>query len=189
MDITLKAFRRVFTFNVSKNFIFSVSKIKMPNCIIFSPVLTMAVALEAFSLQICMWFLHFNKNSARTVKNWKLYCKQLPLYIPLLLNLPLQYWMFVCVVSIIYKIVFILISTETPTEENHDIFSICFFSQILTFHTTARENLEPSYLALSNTSTNIQTFICSFASCLLHTNIYLCWENRNTRWPFDIIYT
>ena len=68
MDITLKAFRRVFTFNVSKNFIFSVSRIKMPNCIIFSPVLTMAVALEAFPLQIYIWFLHFNKNSAPTVK-------------------------------------------------------------------------------------------------------------------------
>ena len=68
MDITLKAFRRVFTFNVSKNFIFSVSRIKIPNCIIFSPVLTMVVALEAFPLQICIWFLHFNKNSALTVK-------------------------------------------------------------------------------------------------------------------------
>ena len=69
MDITLKAFRRVFTLNVSKNVIFSESRIKMPNCKIFSPVLTMAVALEAFPLQICIWFLYFNKNSARTVKN------------------------------------------------------------------------------------------------------------------------
>ena len=35
--------------------------------------------------------------------------------------------MFVCAVSIIYKVVFVLISTGTPTEENHDIFSISFF--------------------------------------------------------------
>ena len=126
MDITLKAFRGVFTFNLSKNFIFSVSRIKMPSCIIFSPVLTMAVALEAFPLQICIWFFHFNKNSAHTVKNWKLYCKQLLLYILLLLHLPLQYWMFVCAASIIYNAVFILISTATPTEENY-VFFISFF--------------------------------------------------------------
>ena len=69
MDITLKAFRRVFTFNVSKNFIFSVSRIKMPNCIIFFAVQTMAVALKVFPLQRCIWFFHFNKNSVRTVKN------------------------------------------------------------------------------------------------------------------------
>ena len=69
MDITFKAFTRVFIFNVSKNFIFSVSRIKMSNCIIFSPVLTVAVALEAFPLQRCIWFLHFNMNSAPTVKN------------------------------------------------------------------------------------------------------------------------
>ena len=48
MDIPLKAFRRVFTSNVSKNFIFSVFRNKMQNCIIFAPVLTIAVALEAF---------------------------------------------------------------------------------------------------------------------------------------------
>ena len=71
MDITLKAFRRVFTFSVSKNFIFSVSRIKIPNCIIFSPVPTMAVALEVFPLQICIWFLQINKNSERTVKKLK----------------------------------------------------------------------------------------------------------------------
>ena len=69
MDVTLKAFRRVFIFNVSKNFIFSVSRIKMPNYIIFSPALTMSVALEAFPPQKCICFPHFNKNSARTAKN------------------------------------------------------------------------------------------------------------------------
>ena len=35
--------------------------------------------------------------------------------------------MFVCAASIIYKVAFILISTRTPTEENHDVFFICFF--------------------------------------------------------------
>ena len=35
--------------------------------------------------------------------------------------------MFVCAASIIYNVVFILISTGTPTEENHDIFSIFLF--------------------------------------------------------------
>ena len=69
MNITLKVFRYTFIFNVSKNFFFSASRMKMPNCIVFSPVLTMAVALEAFLLQLCIWFFRFNKNSARTVKN------------------------------------------------------------------------------------------------------------------------
>ena len=31
-------------------------------------------------------------------------------------DLPLQHWMFVCAASIIYEVVFILISTGTPTE-------------------------------------------------------------------------
>ena len=35
--------------------------------------------------------------------------------------------MFVRAASTIYKAAFILISTGTPTEENHDFFSICFF--------------------------------------------------------------
>ena len=96
--------------------------------------------------------------------------------------------MFVCAASIIYKAAFTLISTGTPTEENH-VFSICFFSQILTFHRTVNVNREPSYLVLSTTPTNIQTSICSFASCLIHTDIYVCWKNRYTRWPFDIMYT
>ena len=70
MDITLKAFKGEFTFNVSKNSIFSASRIKLPNCIFpGTNHVTMAVALEGFLLQICIWFLHFNKNSARTVKN------------------------------------------------------------------------------------------------------------------------
>ena len=75
--------------------------------------------------------------------------------------------MFICAASIICKAPFILISTGTPTEENHNLFSICFFfvlfcfSQILTFHRKLRENREPSYLVLSTTSTNIQTFICA----------------------------
>ena len=69
MDITLQTFRRKFTFNVSKNFIFSASRIIMPNCIIFSSVLIMAVALEVFSLQIYIWFLLFDKKSAHIVKN------------------------------------------------------------------------------------------------------------------------
>ena len=56
-----------------------------------------------------------------------MYCKQLLLLILLLLHLPLQYWMFVCATSIIYKAAFILISTGTSTEESHDIFSIFFF--------------------------------------------------------------
>ena len=68
-------------------------------------------------------------------------------------------------------------------------FFFFFFWQILMFHRTARGNREPSCLALSTTSTNIQAFICSFASCLIHTNIYVCLGNRNTRWPFDIMYT
>ena len=65
-----KAFRHVFTFNVPKNFTFWAStKIKMPICIIFSRVPTMAVALEAFPLQSSLWFPYFNKKSARTAKN------------------------------------------------------------------------------------------------------------------------
>ena len=52
MDVTLKVFRRVSTFNVSKNSIFSASRMKIPNCIIFSPVLTMTVAREALPLEI-----------------------------------------------------------------------------------------------------------------------------------------
>ena len=32
----------------------------------------MVVALEAFVQQIYIWFLHFNKKSARSVKNWKI---------------------------------------------------------------------------------------------------------------------
>ena len=97
--------------------------------------------------------------------------------------------MFLCTASIIYKAAFILISTGAPTEENHDVFLyVFFFSQILTLHRTERETREPS-LVLSTTSTNIQTLICSFASYLIHTNIYVCRENRNTRWPFDIIHT
>ena len=98
--------------------------------------------------------------------------------------------MLICATAIIYKVAFILISTGTPTKENHDaFFYLFFFSQIMTFYRTARENREPSYLVLPTTSTNAQTFICSFASCLIHTNIYACRKNRNTRWPFDIMYT
>ena len=69
MDTTLKAFKRTFTFIMSKNSIFGASRIKMQNYIIFSPVLTMTVSVQTIPLQIYIWFLHFNKKSARSIKN------------------------------------------------------------------------------------------------------------------------
>ena len=96
---------------------------------------------------------------------------------------------FKCLYVLIYKAAFTLISAGIPTEENHDVFFYLLFSQILMFHRTERKKREPFFLVLSTTSTNIQTFICSFASCLIHTNIYVSQENRNTRPSFDIMYT
>ena len=50
-----------------------------------------------------------------------------------MLHLPLQYWMFVCAASIIYKVAFILISAGTPTVENHDVFCIYSFNRYWCF--------------------------------------------------------
>ena len=36
--------------------------------------------------------------------------------------------MFLCTASIIYKAAFILILTGAPTEKNHDVFSVFFFT-------------------------------------------------------------
>ena len=66
--------------------------------------------------------------------------------------------MLVCTASIIYKAAFTLISTGTPTKENHDAFFLSVFLS----------------LVLSTTSRKSQTLVCSFVSCLIHTNIYVC---------------
>ena len=95
---------------------------------------------------------------------------------------------FACTASIIYRATFILISTGAPTEENHDVFLYLVFFIDTDVSQAASENREPS-LVLSTTFTNIQILFSSFTSCLIHTNIYVCRENRNTRWLSDIINT
>ena len=118
-----------------------------------------------------------------------MYCKQLPLYILLLLNLPLQYWMFVCAASITYKVAFILISTGTPTEENHNIFSICCFFFYRYWLSQDSKGKQGTILFSSLYHfTNIQTFICSFSSCLIHTNIYVLGKQEYTMAIWYIVY-
>ena len=63
IDIILRAFRCVFTFNVSKNFIFSAFRIKMPNCIIFYLLLTIHITIHPISNWVKI-FLQLGKRSS-----------------------------------------------------------------------------------------------------------------------------
>ena len=96
--------------------------------------------------------------------------------------------MFVCAASIIYNVVFILISTGTPTEENHDIFSISFFF-IDTDVSQGSKGKQGIILFSSLYHFHEHSDIYLQFCIMFNAYSYVCWENRNTRWPFDIMYT
>ena len=97
--------------------------------------------------------------------------------------------MFVYAASIICKVVFILISTGTPTEENYVFFHLFFFFFTDTDVSQDSKGKQGIILFSSLYHFHEHSDIYLQFCIMFNAYSYVCWENRNTRWPFDIMYT